>query len=91
MMQKGCDSLGVEFPIVGPGGSVQLEVVVHNGELHLVLGRPDEPGVAELLAAITKLADYTNAIGSSELERRAASLEVADAAIALWLAAQVSA
>lgn len=49
-----------DYPIIGPRGGIQLEGVVRDGEFHLVIGRADEPGAAELLAAITALVDAAN-------------------------------
>ena len=80
-----------DYPLIGPGGGIRLEGVTRDGEFHLIVGAFDEPGAAELIVAITKLADMASLWRASAPVRRAARKELDDAIEALHLAGRVAA
>jgi hypothetical protein len=79
-----------DFPLIDGQGHVQLECVLRNGELHLRLGRADEPGVAEFIVAITKLADASNAFDAPPLFRKRAWEVLYGAVEAVYLAGRAA-
>lgn len=84
--------MSAAYPIVGPAGAIRLSAVVDtDDEIHLIIGRPDEPGAAELVLAVTKLADLATCWGASAPVRRKARREFDAAVEALWLAGRTAA
>ena len=79
--------MSVDYPVLDDHGRVQLSAVIgHDGELHLILGRAEEPGVAELFLAITAVADAANAHDGDD---RGAWADLYGAVEALHLAGRV--
>lgn len=78
------------YPIIAPGGGIQLDGVMRDGEFHLVIGDLDhEPGAPELIIAIGKLADLASLWATPQ--GPVALSDLFDAIEALHLAGRVAA